>query len=305
MAAKVFISYRRGDSAGHTGRIHDRLEREFGRDLLFMDVDAIPLGLDFAKVLQEQVAKCDILLAVIGPEWLNAKDKRGDRRLDNPQDFVRVEIATALARDVPVVPVLLEGTRMPRLEDLPEDLKQLPSRNALDVRHASFHNDVGKLVAQLKGSAKRPVDKVPSSAPNSGERLAHLTLLISEFFQPVKTRLEKDKAIWRRIIRDKDKPDSLEYKLAATVEKDYVIPNHEEIVGIIEKWRHLVDDDAELSAALNAYLDHVVVFKSLRSAGEVWTYPELVGSPWPVDFGPLIDERLKTLLAERNALTGA
>lgn len=79
MVAKVFISYRRDDSAGHAGRVHDRLEREFGRDLLFMDVDAIPLGANFVKVLADEVAKCDVLLAIIGPGWLDARDEAGNR----------------------------------------------------------------------------------------------------------------------------------------------------------------------------------------------------------------------------------
>src|SRR5712672_363266 len=101
MSAKVFISYRREDSAGYAGRVHDRLAREFGRDLLFMDVDGIPLGRNFAKVLQEEVAKCSVLLAVIGREWLDARAEDGLRRLDSPNDFVRVEIAAALQRDIP------------------------------------------------------------------------------------------------------------------------------------------------------------------------------------------------------------
>src|SRR5215469_8962841 len=100
MTSKIFISYRRDDSAGHAGRIHDRLEREFGQDLLFMDVDAVPLGVNFANVLSEEVAKCDVLLAVIGPNWLNARDEDGNRRLDNPHDFVRVEIGAALQRNI-------------------------------------------------------------------------------------------------------------------------------------------------------------------------------------------------------------
>jgi hypothetical protein len=94
MALKVFISYRRDDSAGHAGRVYDRLEREFGRDLLVMDVDSIPLGTNFVKVLGEEVVKCDVLLAIIGPGWLDARDENGKRRLENPDDFVRIEIGT-------------------------------------------------------------------------------------------------------------------------------------------------------------------------------------------------------------------
>lgn len=121
MAAKIFISYRRNDSAGHTGRVTDRLEREFGRELLFVDVDAIPLGHNFVKVLREEVGKCGVLLAVIGPNWLDARDDEGNRRLDDPHDFVRVEIATALQRDVPVIPILLDGAALPKPSLLPED----------------------------------------------------------------------------------------------------------------------------------------------------------------------------------------
>ena len=84
MAQKLFISYRRDDSAGYSGGVHDRLQREFGPDLLFMDVDSIPLGTNFVKVIDEEVAKCDVLLAVIGPGWLDAHDEKRHRRLDNP-----------------------------------------------------------------------------------------------------------------------------------------------------------------------------------------------------------------------------
>src|SRR5712671_6332830 len=104
MAGKIFISYRREDSAGSAGRVHDRLLTEFGPDLLFMDVDTIPLGANFVKVLREEVAKCDTLLAVVGANWLDVRDEQGNRRLDNPEDFVRVEIAAALQRDIPVIP---------------------------------------------------------------------------------------------------------------------------------------------------------------------------------------------------------
>jgi formylglycine-generating enzyme required for sulfatase activity len=157
VASKIFISYRRDDSAGHAGRVHDRLEREFGRDLLFMDVDAIPLGADFVKVLSAEVSKCDVLLAVIGPNWLDVKDKDGNRRLDSEDDFVRVEIAAALKRDIPVVPILLEGTNVPKPARLPDDIKDLSRRNGLSVHHASFHSDMDKLVRQLRGpGAPRP-----------------------------------------------------------------------------------------------------------------------------------------------------
>src|SRR6516164_8905268 len=111
-ALKIFISYRRDDSAGHAGRVHDKLEGKFGRARLFMDVDTIPLGRNFVKAISEKVAQCDVLLAVIGPNWLTIRDEEGKRRLDNPNDFVRVEIGVALKRDIPVIPVLLDGAKI-------------------------------------------------------------------------------------------------------------------------------------------------------------------------------------------------
>jgi TIR domain len=150
MAAKVFISYRRADSAGYSGRVMDRLDRELGRDLVFMDVDAIPLGTNFTKVLHEEVAKCGVLLAVIGPNWLDARDEHGNRRLDNPNDFVRIEIAAALQRSIPVIPLLLDGARIPKADELPEDLKELALRNGMEIHHASFQDDMNRLIRGLK-----------------------------------------------------------------------------------------------------------------------------------------------------------
>src|SRR6202167_3342942 len=147
MTGKGFISYRRDDSAGHAGRVRDRLELEFGRDLLFMDVDAVPLGINFIKILREGVAKCDALLAVIGPSWLDLRDKEGNRRIDDPHDYVRIEIAAALQRDIPVIPVLLDGAEMPRADQLPKEISELALRNELYVRHASLHSDVDRLIA--------------------------------------------------------------------------------------------------------------------------------------------------------------
>ncbi|MBR1279006.1 SUMF1/EgtB/PvdO family nonheme iron enzyme [Bradyrhizobium sp. AUGA SZCCT0283] len=168
MAPKVFISYRRDDSAGHAGRVHDRLEREFGRNLLFMDVDSVPLGVNFVKVLGEEIAKCDALLAIIGPGWLDARDENGNRRLDNLNDFVRIEIETALLRGIPVIPILLEGTRVPKADRLPDGLKELALRNGVDVRHASFLDDMERLIRGLKGL--QSPQKTDPAAPSRVDR---------------------------------------------------------------------------------------------------------------------------------------
>ena len=150
MAGKVFINYRRDDSIGMAGRLHDRLAQSFGRDKLFMDVDHIPAGVDFVAHLNSQVAACSVLLVVIGPLWLNAKDESGERRLDNPDDFVTIEIAAALARDIRVIPVLVDGARMPKAKELPDSLKPLTRRQAIEVRHAHFGHDAEALVAKMR-----------------------------------------------------------------------------------------------------------------------------------------------------------
>ena len=155
MSSKVFISYRRSDSAGYAGRLMDRLKTELGQDLLFMDVETIPLGSNFEKVLHEEIGKCHVLLALIGPTWCDARHENGKRRLDDAKDFVRMEISAGLQRDIPLIPILLDGAKMPRADQLPNELKGLTSRNGLDVRHASFNEDVARLAHSLKEQLDR------------------------------------------------------------------------------------------------------------------------------------------------------
>ena len=162
MSPKLFISYRRDDSAGYAGRLYDQLKTEFGHDHLMIDVDSIPLGANFVKVLGEEVVKCDVLLAIIGPGWLDARDEDGKRRLEDPNDSVRIEIATALKRDVPLIPILIEGTRIPKADQLPDDLKELSVRNALNVRHGSFLDDMERLIRGLR-RVKLPQSPEPTA----------------------------------------------------------------------------------------------------------------------------------------------
>lgn len=146
---RVFISYRRDDSAGHAGRVLDRLTSEFGIENLFMDVDAIPLGVNFVRVIREEVSRCDVMLVVIGPEWLSIVDSEGRRRLDNPADFVRIEVVAGLVRGIPVVPLLIDGAKMPYRHELPSELRELPERMGLNVRHDAFHSDMARLIRGL------------------------------------------------------------------------------------------------------------------------------------------------------------
>lgn len=131
---RIFISYRRDDSGYIAGMLAERLEAVFGTDSVFIDVDAIPLGVDFREYLNQAVAKSELMLALMGNEWLNVKNAQGLRRLDDPADFVRIEIEAALKRQIPVVPVLLEQARMPLEAELPPSLQPLAFRNAAEIR---------------------------------------------------------------------------------------------------------------------------------------------------------------------------
>jgi hypothetical protein len=147
---RIFISYRRSDSADITGRIYDCLVAEFGRDLIFKDVDSIPLGIDFKEYLDRKVSECRVALAIIGDHWLDARDPSGNRRLEDPADFVRLEIASALARGIPVIPLLVRGAGMPAEKSLPPDLRKLVYKNGIPIRpDPDFHRDMDRLIAAL------------------------------------------------------------------------------------------------------------------------------------------------------------
>jgi hypothetical protein len=153
---RIFISYRRVDSAYPAGWLFDRLAERFGPEQIFKDVDAIHLGDDFVKEIEEAVGQADVLLALIGKRWLTAADEHGGRRLDDPEDFVRLEIEAALRREVLVIPILVEGATMPREEQLPPSLAPLARRQALELSPASFGSDTSKLLDYLRGVLKTP-----------------------------------------------------------------------------------------------------------------------------------------------------
>ena len=149
---KIFICYRREDNtaAAIAGRVYDRLTQEFGPDNIFMDVDNLKGGSGFVDVITKQVAECDALVAMIGEKWLTVTDEQGARRLDNPEDRVRLEIATALKRDIQVIPALVYQTPMPRSKDLPQPLKKLARRRAVPITHEHFHRDTSRLIDDLR-----------------------------------------------------------------------------------------------------------------------------------------------------------
>ena len=173
MDRNIFISYRRDDSAGHAGRVADRLATEFGRERVFMDVDSIPLGADFAETLRQEVARCAILLALIGPDWIDARDAKGRLRLDDPADFVRLEIRSALERHIPVIPIAVGGQPFPLPEDgLPEDLRALRYRQGLEIRNGSFSSDMALLVNKLRGLMARPTRSTGDTTPQTSSTRA-------------------------------------------------------------------------------------------------------------------------------------
>lgn len=150
---KVLISYRRIDSADVTGRIYDHLAAELDKENLFKDVDSIPLGVDFRTAIANALASCDVVLAVIGQAWLQVKNEDNYRRLDDPDDFVRIELETALERGIPIIPVLVGGAIMPAEDDLPPSLRQLAYRNGVQIRpDPDFKNDTKRLLWALKST---------------------------------------------------------------------------------------------------------------------------------------------------------
>src|SRR5439155_25566937 len=152
MNAKLFINYRREDTAPYAGRLYDRLTAHFGEGQVFIDIDQIEPGEDFVEVINRKVGTCDIAIVAIGPNWLGATDASGKRRLDDEEDFVRMEIVAALQHKIRVIPVLVGGARMPRRHDLPEALAPLSRRNAIELSETRFHADVNRLIEAIEKS---------------------------------------------------------------------------------------------------------------------------------------------------------
>jgi hypothetical protein len=146
---RIFLNYRRDDSAGHAGRLYDSLTERFGEQHVFMDVDKIAPGTDYVDAIDDAVGSCDVLLALIGRDWLASADGTGQRRIDNPSDFVRLEIEAALQRDVRIFPLLVQGATMPDGSELPGELTRLARRNALELSDTRWNYDVERLEQAL------------------------------------------------------------------------------------------------------------------------------------------------------------
>jgi tetratricopeptide (TPR) repeat protein len=190
----LFISYRRSDSEAYAGRLYDRLVAEFGKDQVFKDVDSIPVGADFRTHLHAVIAECRAVLAIVGTHWTDARDERDIRRLEDRDDFVRIELEMALARGIPVIPVLVSGATMPSEAQLPASLAAFAYRQSIQVRpDPDFHRDVDRLLASLPSPAVAAT--LDSSAPlnvvTSGSPVARRT-------SPPRAGREKQRAeLWK------------------------------------------------------------------------------------------------------------
>lgn len=164
--AGIFISYRRDDSRHAAGRLGDDLAAEFGGERIFRDVESIAPGVDFEVALEQALASCAVMLVLIGPRWLDIRDDKGRRRLDQPGDWIRTEVAQALKRNVRLIPVLVEDTPLPSAESLPEDMQALVRRQTLPLSDARWRGDLLRLVetlARIPGLQRKAVAAAPTA----------------------------------------------------------------------------------------------------------------------------------------------
>ena len=163
-------------------------------------------------------------------------------------------------------------------------------------------HELDRLATKARASVARLGTLEPADRAERTRRYKQVCDHLDFFFQPISNGLRKDTAIWRGIMRDKDRRDSLEYRMAYELEVKQVLPNHKEMVSVIDKWRHLVNDDSELCDILDDILRHVAAFVAVRDAGESWTFPKLLGYPWPQRLVPAIEARVALLRNEKREL---
>lgn len=163
----VFISYRRADTSADAGRLYDALRRRFGRESLFMDVDSLRPGQDWLEAIDGAVSRADVFLALIGRDWLDSRDDRGDRRLDNELDPVRLEIEAAIRQGKPLIPVLFDSVSLPRASDLPPSLLPLVRHHAIHLAHATFEADLRPLVRAIRTIERSKSPALPVAAAAS------------------------------------------------------------------------------------------------------------------------------------------
>jgi TIR domain-containing protein len=170
----IFLSYRREDTQHMAGRLADRLVDQFGAEEVFMDVDSIEPGMDFAEAIEHAVSRSKVLIVLIGTNWVNAIDEQGNRRIDDPNDFVALEVKAALQRGIRVIPVLADGARPPSRDELPSALQLLARRNAIRVDHESFRSDVTQLISTVRSLLLVPDETATVAADDEKREPAQL-----------------------------------------------------------------------------------------------------------------------------------
>jgi alkylated DNA nucleotide flippase Atl1 len=225
-SGRIFLSYRREDTRHLVGRVGDRLMDHFGDERVFVDVDTIEPGLDFAEAIAAAVGSCQVLLALIGDRWLDSTDRKGRRKLDDANDLVRLEIQAALERNIRVIPVLVDGVAMPTAEDLPPSLAGLARRQAFELSYSRFRDDAKRLVALLdRLVAAPPPSSATPATPARAVTISQLSPVAEE--RPPTTR---ETSTVQRLVNARSIPDGTPLTLRSTTE---VTP---EVRAAIEAW---------------------------------------------------------------------
>jgi hypothetical protein len=194
---KLFISYRRADTAQVTGRIYDKLGTVYGKENVFKDVDSIPLGTDFRRIIEESVNQSDAILIIVGQSWLAPDKDKGIRRIDDPYDYVRIEVELALKRKIPVFPLLVDDAVMPTEQELPPSLREFAYLNAKRIRpDPDFHRDMERVIQAIGGQGQID-DTIPASkGPKSNVMLIDASLDPNE--SPYEQTIHKGRKTIRR-----------------------------------------------------------------------------------------------------------
>lgn len=264
---KVFISYRRDDSSGHTGRLYDRLARTFGKERLFLDIDNIAPGADFTEVINETLAVCGVMLVIVGPHWISGVDESGRRRIDQAHDLHRQEIEAGLSRGLLTIPILVGGARMPAPSELPESLRGFTTRNAFELSDKRFDFDTSKLVATIADALHVPAAVTTSvERPATANTRAGRYVLIGSVLVLVLAGLA-----WRLV-----PSGSTQSQEAVSDGEPYVAPPSIEAVrteydrmkasALEYRVHHILLDDANDAAAVIAQLQHGASFEVVAKA---------------------------------------
>jgi Flp pilus assembly protein TadD len=271
----VFLNYRRDETRHIAGRLADRLTQRLGSQI-FMDVDTIELGADFAAAIAREVASCDVLIALIGPTWSTITDRRGRRRLDDPDDFVVLEIRVALEREIRVIPVLVDGAVMPDRHDLPEGLQGLALRNAVRLDHETFRSDVAALLDVVDRILPTLVQKAAEPAVRTGPGVAERAI-------------DGDHAEWAPM---------------ATVNLGLLLAEQNDVAGARVAYQRAIDSGHDDQAPRAAFNLGVLLTAQNDVAGARVAYQRAIDSGH-AEWTPTSARNLGLLLAKQNDVAGA